>query len=135
MQGTKHNHIPKLDAHRQRDCPVLSIAHTATHSQGSLLPFEADNKALSQQASLMHCGVQFSRNLCKPHGSARKCSVAFALHGQLGARETSSLWIIQGPGAAGGLGAVKARGLHLPVFPNTHSSKGMDNVWDNFTVL
>lgn len=48
-------------------------------------------------------------------------------------KETASLRIIQGLGAAVSVGTIKARGLHLPVFPNTH--RRMENVWDNITVL
>lgn len=54
-------------------------------------------------------------------------------------KETSSLRIIQGQycqyNAAVGLGTIKAKSLHLPIFPNTHSSRRMENVWDNVTVL
>lgn len=53
-QGTEHSYIPKLGAHGQRDCPVLSIAHTAIHCQGSFLPFEADSKAYSP-SRLLSC--------------------------------------------------------------------------------
>lgn len=61
--------------------------------------------------------------------------MAFALQASWEPKEISSLRIIQGPGAEVGLGTIKAKGLYLPIFPNTHSSRRMENVWDNVTVL